>query len=192
VIPVPGTAIWLQASSDIRDFMEAKQFVKELWDCAPSMEALSAQGLSAKEAHDFRHSYMGVHRTLKTGAVYSNPLIELIENYAMSGIEIGMITFLPHSLNNPGYWQVGEIETDPLIVEFGTEAVRVIETAHLTHTLWECASSADRFLDAVIVSARCLSNAGRSDRDVKECIMQCEKLAGGFQYRSFYQMLFGT
>ncbi len=177
--------------------MKADTFVQKLWQLAPDANKLMLDGLDQDDADELREAFRcepkaNPHRCPE------RPLLDLVLSFDASEVEIGMVCFSDKAETQGDAIVVGEVESDPLLVDRATGEIRVEEFGSDGHLLWRCARSEHEFLDALIVvadwSARAMEAlegvpVKSTDRD--SAITNAAKLAGGGEYRDFYLMLLG-
>lgn len=175
--------------------MEAKEFVEQLRDITIEVDLLKKQGVSDQFIADRQKSY----RATFNGKYYitDHPVVDLIENFDCSNIEIGMINFEEKVEENLDYIFFGKFEIDDLAIDKATGCVVMLE-AGLDHVLYECAKSDSDFLNAIFNVAAFLER-----RSVEEGLYENEELniemaeefgdiAGGSAYYDFYKMMLGV
>ncbi|HEX4372708.1 MAG TPA: hypothetical protein VHZ50_05315 [Puia sp.] len=178
--------------------MSPEIFAKELKQSAPSFEQLSARNLSSEFIDDFIKSYNCILKTHINLKVISNDsMINLILLYDCSKIEIGIVTFVHEIIEMSDYYQIGNVEQDVLIINKISHQVEVLDYTNKNHTIWQCASNSDNFLQAILICAK-YSTARIIDpvlvenkKYTKEAVHLCFEKAGGIDYIDFYKMLLG-
>jgi hypothetical protein len=176
--------------------MNAENFVKELSKIPFSIEELHSQGLSKDYIEELMSSYKIEMKPLSTS--YSgNPVLELVENYDSSNLEIGMICFDENIEIGEDYIFFGKFEIDDLAINKNLGQVVMLEDGS-DNVLYECASSGANFLSATIVAANFLEKRANDDAiyNNQELAIsmaeECAERAGGKnEYQNFYKMLFG-
>lgn len=175
--------------------MEAKEFVEQLRDITIEVELLKKQGVSDQFIADRQKSY----RAISKGKNYitEHPVVDLIENFDCSNIEIGMINFGEKVEESIDYIFFGKFEIDDLAIDKATGGVVMLEIG-VDQVLYECAKSDSDFLNAIFNVAVFLER-----RSVEEGLYENEKLniemaeefgdiAGGSAYYDFYKMMLGV
>ncbi len=175
--------------------MNADEFVNNLLLCAPPLEKLLGLGFTALEAEEFRGSF---HCPIKIdGESNTEPLLDLVQHYDASRVEIGILRLANKVSQTAHGWQVGAEETNPLIVSRQSGEVFVEEAGTNRHIIWACAKDGEHFLSAVIVAAcflsQCIYDFELNDNQEAKCSLadRCATEAGGGKYLRFYQMLVG-
>jgi hypothetical protein len=169
--------------------MNTEQYVKELRNLTPNKNIYENRGFSDAYINEVIESFdCKKERNIQT---YDNPLLELVENYEASKIQIGMIYFSDSVEVANEYYIIGKVESDPLVVEKSTGVVKVLEYG-VNHEMWECAESGSKFLDALIELGKFIV-ATEADNYNDACVAanNCSLLAGGELYVDFYKMLLG-
>ncbi len=172
--------------------MNTEQFVSELRDLAPTINQLNNLGFSKSEGLEFIESYNCVSK--KKSVYYENQLLNLLNNYILSSIEIASITFTDHMKSVNGKIIFGNIDSDLLVYEINSGIYLVDYTNH-SHVITSCARSGENFLNALIqiarYSTRCLLDEQfREDPAIlRSTIYKCSIEAGGEEYQQFYSMV---
>ncbi len=179
--------------------MELGDFVKVLAEAAPNAPELEKCGFSNEQATDFIKSFLCVQRDrpllLESG---SNQLLELVREWDLSKVEIGMIRFPEPPSERLGSICVGYVEVDPLVILADTDEIAVHELGTKEHLLWVVAKCGSKLLDALVIAARFLARraVGTIDFDdsklARSISIECATAAGGDKYLDFYKMLLGA
>jgi hypothetical protein len=179
--------------------MELETFVKELAAAAPSAADLERCGLSTEQARIFIKSFLCVKREHPLSATNgSDQLLELLRQWDLSKVEIGMMRFPNPPTERSGKLCVGCVEVDPLVILPDTGEVVVYELGTKEHLLCHVAKSGSKMLDAMVIAARFLEKCavGTIDFDNYEAALsvalECASAAGGDRYLKFYKMLLGA
>lgn len=135
---------------------------------------------------------------LKSGiaAAYlgEDELIKLISSYDLTLTEIGMISFLSIPISNVDKIFFGKFEVDMLAIDKITGEIRCYEHSK-DNVLWACAKNAGAFLDAIyegccFLEKRVIDENLYNDESLSESVVDyCAEIAGGQQYRDFYNVL---
>ena len=138
--------------------MELGEFVTALAEAAPNARELEKCGFSDEQATDFIKSFLCVQRDrpllLESG---SNQLLELLREWDLSKVEIGIIRFPEPPTERLGSICVGCVEADPLVILADTGEIAVHELGTKEHLLWVVAESGSKLLDAMVIAARFLA-----------------------------------
>lgn len=175
--------------------MEAKEFVEQLRDITIEVDLLKKQGASDQFIADRQKSYRAISK--RKNYITEHPVVDLIENFDCSNIEIGMINFGEKVEESIDYIFFGKFEIDDLAIDQVTGGVVMLEIG-VDHVLYECAKSDSDFLNAIFNVAVFLER-----RSVEEGLYENEKLniemaeefgdiAGGSAYYDFYKMMLGV
>ncbi|MCY2964640.1 MAG: hypothetical protein NT069_13565, partial [Planctomycetota bacterium] len=134
--------------------MNPIQFAEKLKDAAPSELDLSRCGLSAAEAKAFVHSFICVPRgDAILRDLFSEPLLDLVQNWEASRLEIGMVCFRDQPVVLHGDYCVGSVESDPIVICRESGEVVVKSAFDPWQVLWVAAKDGSGFLDALSMAA---------------------------------------
>lgn len=179
--------------------MELDVFVKELAKIAPSTLDLERSGLSSEEAKRIVEGYFCVKRDRPLEETSSSdPVLELLRNWDLSKVEIGMVRFPGPPVERSGKIYIGYVEADPLVILLDSGEIVVHEFGIKEHLLWWAAKSGSHLLDALIIAARFLEKQGDGTIDFQDLkiagpvALECATAAGGYKYLDFYKMLLGA
>ena len=179
--------------------MELNAFIHELAASAPSASDLEKCGFSTEQARDFTESFLCVKRVRPLPVVNgSDQLLELLRQWDLSKVEIGMMRFPDSPTERSNKICVGCVEADPLVILPDTGEIAVHELGTKAHLLWLVAMSGSELLDAMVIAARffAMRTVGRidfDDRDAARSVaFECASAAGGNRYVDFYKMLLGA
>ena len=176
--------------------MQADEFARRLLALRPSVEQLRSEGLTDQEAETLRESFLAARRRGER-RYRDNPLLDLVESYDVSGVEVGMVSFGKEVEDTGTGWLVGSVEADNLLVDRKKGHV-VVREFNQENLLWRCAVDASSFLDAILAIGTFLEASGRdeslSEDDTSRKVVagQCARMAGGDEYSDFYKMLLGV
>jgi hypothetical protein len=177
--------------------MTANQFADKLRACAPPVEKLRDQGVSAAGVEVIRKSYFCHFRGSASVQEREGPLFDLLEEYDLSGVDIGSVCFSNDVDRSGPKWRIGCFAEDWLVVEPQSGEIQVVDFSSNGHLLWECAENGSRLLDALLLAAAFL---GRCSWDTQlfndqsahqRAATECTKAAGGERYRDFYLVICG-
>lgn len=168
--------------------MKAREFVRKIYELTPSKELLSDFGLSEGEIIDIQQYYKANEKTVKTENI-DNALIDLVRNFDTSTLAVTLVTFNDYIKESEDTWRVGLVESDWLEVDRITNQVKVTQHDYEEYTIWWCADSGEKFLDALYEVAKYINSENKTP--VKNCKQAeiCAELAGGKNYLDFYKML---
>lgn len=175
--------------------MNAKEFVNRLGDIKIDIDLLKQQGVSDQFITHKKNAFIALANG--KSILSEHPVIELVENYDCSNLEIGMITFDQKVEETDRYVFFGKFEIDDLAIDKITGAVVMVEN-DLDHVIYECSKNDSDFLEAILNVAIFLRR-----RTVEEGLYEDEQLnikmaeefgdiAGGTAYYDFYKMMLGV
>jgi len=176
--------------------MRAEDFTERLAASAPTVQQLRSVGLSTDEAAVFAGSYHAKARPDTAAKAFADPLLDWVSRFDVREIEIGMMSFGPLAPKD-SVWEIGRVETDPIVVDRASGEVEVRDSQPTGRTLWKCARNGEAFLEAALLAAaflaRCAYDAQLSEDAAKRraTAADCARAAGGSEYESFYLMLLG-
>lgn len=172
--------------------MNANEFIKRLEEIPSRLEKL---GLSQVDVQSLISNY--TIKPKKTLVNYDSPILDLVSNYMVSRLEIGMINFDEEISETEDFIFFGKVEQDDLAISKNLGGLVMLESGS-DHVLYDCASNGGRFLDALIIVADFLERRVVDDKlfaDIDLNIKvgeECGDIAGGDVYADFYKMLFGV
>lgn len=175
--------------------MKASEFIEGLKGISVRTDLLKKQGVSDQFIEDRKRFYLAAYKG--GGHVSQYPLVELVENYDCSNVEIGMIKFDERVEVKGRFIFTGRFEVDDLAIDLTTGSVVMLECG-LEHILYNCAQNDSSFLEAILNIAVFLER-----RTVEEGLYENEELniqmaeefgdiAGGEKYYDFYKMMLGV
>lgn len=175
--------------------MKASEFVEGLKGISVRTDLLKKQGVSDQFIEDRKRSYLA---TYKGGEIVSQyPIVELVENYDCSNLEIGMVTFDERIEETEDYLFFGRANEHDLAIEIITGNVVMVEYG-LNNILFNCAKNDESFLSAILNVAIFLERRSVEEglyENVKLNIQMAEEfgdIAGGERYYDFYKMMLGV
>ena len=178
--------------------MKADEFAENLKHCAPDVKRLEEVGLSTSEAQQFLLAFRCDEITSPTATnLTGDPLIDLVNLYDVSTIEIGPITFVQPILERDQSWLVGKDEDATLVIDKASGEIRVDELDTAGSVAMRCAKNGDRFLSALLPAACFLGKCsydldlGQDQEAITSQAKECAELAGGKEYLDFYNYLLG-
>jgi hypothetical protein len=178
--------------------MKAEEFADCIARLAPSRSRLAEFEFSASfvdrllEKHVCRPRLGG---RVPEGAP-QDALLTLLAAWDVSKVTVGQVEFLPEPEPHRDGWQVGYVESDPLVLRRDSEIV-VYEHATDCHLLWRAARDGEHFLGALVTAEeyllrRLLGDAPYTDLNLARSVAQaCAAKAGGLVYLNFYLTLLG-
>ena len=126
----------------------------------------------------------------------SNPVLSLIDNYDVSNLEIGMISFSSSILRTKDYILFGKDEVDDLAIDIATNEIVVLEN-NQKNVIQYCATNGDSFLSAILEMAKFLEKRSLNDQLFNDesanvtVAKKCAQLAGGEKYSDYFIMMTG-
>lgn len=160
---------------------------------APKFEYLVSAGLSDIGAQRDIDGYNCISKG--TNFEYGDELLNLIANFDLSKVEIGMIR-LNNAIQVEGdFYILGTEEVDPLVMYKFNHEISLVDHTDQDHIICYCAENGDKFLDAILVAREFCEERARNpelelDEDIiKRKVDECAKLAGGEKYATFYESM---
>ncbi|GGH14923.1 hypothetical protein FAZ19_07050 [Sphingobacterium alkalisoli] len=175
--------------------MKASEFVEGLKKIKIDAGPLKKRGLSDQFIEDFKRAYYAP--PTGSNCVSPHPVVELVENYDCSSLEIGMVTFDEKIEETEDYLFFGKADEHDLAIDITTGAVVMVESG-FDDILFNCAQNDARFLAAIlnigVFLLRRVFEAGLSENDELNIQMAEEfgDIAGGEKYYDFYKMMLGV
>ncbi len=175
--------------------MKARDFVSGLVAAAPSVERLRSIGL---DEPTIRH-ILGSSKVNPIHTHYresDNILEELQQNFDLSTIDIGMLTFFSQSIERNQYYDFGGWDTNWVGWNKATDEVHVI-SSETYEVLFRCANSLENFLAALIeckffFNQRLFDDALWDDMPtITKYASKIANSAGGSLYEEFYRIFLG-
>lgn len=174
--------------------MNAKEFVKNYIETKIPESELVKLGFSNSFVNNLNKCYIVPEKQVYINT--DNELSNLIYNFDVSNIEIGLIRFNNILKDNEKFIFIGKIEIDEIILNKKTLEIEVYEFG-TTHVLWSCAKNASTFLESLIMCNTFFNNRIIDDRlwenmqETSKVIQSCTSIVGGTKYADFYKMLLG-
>ena len=174
--------------------MKAEKFISELNNIPLSIKAMNVEDVT----EDYLSSLINDYSVSKRHKIVrnENPLIDLVKNYEVRNLEIGLICFdeEPELINN--YLFFGKLEIDDLAIDINSGKIVLIENGS-NNVIYHCAENGDKFLDALILLVNFLEVRAVDDSIYDNVFLtnkladDCANLAGGIIYFDFYKMMVG-
>jgi len=178
--------------------MNKELFVEQFRSLAPSEDDFMGKGLRPSFVNQQIDRFkIQLKTTPKLKFISDDEIVNLLQTYDCSSIGIGMLSFDPEPEERDGYYQVGKVELDIIVINKITKEIEVRDYADLRHSIWKCARNSYHFLDSLIISADCLkkilldTESGDDNDYLLTVVENCADKAGGGQYIDFYKMLLG-
>ena len=178
--------------------MDSETFVRELQRSAPTPEDYRKYKVSEQYIERALQRYRCLPKHQKERKVItSDTILNLLQDYDCSKVEIGIITFARDIMEAADYYKIGNAEVDLLVISKITMQVEVRDYDSPDHVMWPCASNSDNFLEALLLCAEFSAlkikdkDASLDDNDkyALEKVERCTEKAGGKKYINFYKML---
>ena len=176
--------------------MDIKYFAEKLKLLAPPKESLKKFGVEDSFIDYFISRFYCIPKLDRNIKIYSNDtILQLLQYYDCSKIEIGAVTFLFEPIEDVSYYQIGNVDADVLILDKMSLKVKVLDYTNVSHVIWECSSSSDNFLEALLLCAEFFtlrlqdSSLAENNKYITGVINNCTEKAGGNEYTSFYKVL---
>lgn len=175
--------------------MEAAAFVEKLRTIEIDASLLKKQGVSDEFIEDIKRAYIVLPKALSIESQYA--IVELVENYDCSNLEIGMVTLTAKTEESGNFIYFGKANEHDLAIDTITGAVVLLESG-FDDLLFNCAQNDRCFLSAIFNAALFLEKrAVEVDlyENVELNIQMAEEfgdMAGGSAYYDFYKMMLGV
>ncbi|MFB6455602.1 hypothetical protein ACE38W_10060 [Chitinophaga sp. Hz27] len=176
--------------------MTASKFIEELKSQVPSDDILAEKKISEFTIERTVEPLKNLN-TQFGKALTDNVIIDLLNKYDLSKVEIGMVVFSKTVTEDDSYFYIGTVEVDLLVINKKSGIIQVLEYDQPNHTLWDCANNSVAFLQALLVCNgyfwECLLDDVVYNDDLKRAatVERCAHIAGGDAYYDFYAMLAG-
>jgi hypothetical protein len=176
--------------------MTANEFVKKLKSQIPSVDILIGKNISGEEIKNNIQPLLDLDIQSKEISK-GDSIIDLLNWYDLSKVEIGMIVFNKTIIEDEEYFYIGKVEVDLLVINKKSGSIQVQEYDQPSHTLWNCARDSSSFLQALLVCNKffweCLLDENvYNDESRRETVVEkCTYFAGGDTFFEFYAMLTG-
>ncbi len=154
-------------------------------------------GLSNDFIDKSRMRYSITQKPYKHNSMIEDPLVRLIQEYDLSKVEIGMITFNAKVYESDDYFIVGKFDIDSISISKITKEVVVISDEPGHREIYKCSQSGAKFLDSIITCAKFLENCVvdiklyENQKMICSTSETCSEIAGGSKYLNFYKVLLG-
>jgi|GEM_PF-1933974 len=178
--------------------MDKDVFVSELKSLAPSKEDFRNYNVSDSYIKEHVSRYQCEPKANGRVKIITNDeLLSLLQEYDCSALGIGNLSFVKEIVERVGYYEIGRVEMDVLVLNKVTLEIEVRDHDSLEHVIWPCASKSSYFLDSLLICARFLRSllndlsSEPEDAYLLGIVNQCAEKAGGEKYIDFYKMLLG-
>ena len=173
--------------------MKATTFLESVKNFRPSLNDFVQAGFGSYAQKLLEKYYYEEH----DDKLYDNELVDLVSNYDVSKLEIGMISFNSKIEENSTCYFFGRYEVDILAINKASKEIVMLDNGDIDFVMRFCAVDANHFLDAMFVALKAitlflLDNSKAKDGNYRSNIAaECTKLAGGDKYFSFFNDLVG-
>ncbi|MBY0535573.1 MAG: hypothetical protein K2P88_06965 [Chitinophagaceae bacterium] len=178
--------------------MKVREFVENLSKLTPSKTSLSKLGYENFEVDDKINSYkLFPKRSFLSNNVIKSEVIDLIECFDCSKLQIGILEFWHTCKQSENYVYFGTADGDILGVNKHTLEVQIIDYLAPNWVVFNCASNGSYFLDALIACVELYSKRiqnltlAEDNQITYEYVLLSSKKAGGEKYIDFYKVLLG-
>ncbi|QRY57233.1 hypothetical protein [Sphingobacterium siyangense] len=175
--------------------MEAVEFVESLRNIYIDASLLKKQGVSDEYIEHIKRAYIVMPKERTIVSQYS--IIELVENYDCSHLEIGMVSFEEKTEEISNFIYFGKAYGHDLAIDTTTGAIVVVESGS-ENLLFKCAQNDKSFLSSTFNVALFLERRAVEEdlyENVELNIQMAEEfgdIAGGKLYYDFYKMMLGV
>lgn len=124
---------------------------------------------------------------------FEDELVNLVMNYDLSEIDFGDVSFAEEVLGDDDHYEVGIFEEKFIVIDRQSGRVQIEDNEDEGTIVFTCASSSEKFLDALWVAVRYFSlqlDKNLKDTDLESCQIkakQCAEVAGDESYITFYE-----
>jgi hypothetical protein len=180
--------------------MNADEFSESLYRLIPDLTEMLAFGLSLKHCERVRSSFV-VPRIKENTAGIRDPLLDLVENFDVSKLEIGPVRFDQRCKEfyrqNDRRIMFAMDDADYLVIDNETHEIAVEDSQSPGYVVGYCAKDGTHFLEALLEMARRSTVHYPVDLqnlpviDYCENAKVCAEKAGGKKYLWFYKTALG-
>ena len=172
--------------------MTADDFVSRLRAAQPTRISLRSAGVPEEIIDEIRASYCFVRRQRPQGLQGHDPVIDLLDRYDASTVDIGSIKF--RATPQPQRCRDGipvlifaDFEADALALDDSSHQIWSLDGCKLSFVMMTLAQDGGRFFDALIYLVETKGTSVESGQIAR----RCAELAGSDAAIGFYQMLVG-
>ena len=176
--------------------MESIEFVEKYNAIVPNKNDLIKLGYSIGLSDEISRKIVP-KPSLTIWNNHKDPIISLLNNYNLRGLEIGMIYFNGGIQEIEEYYLFGKVEADPLAINKLSNEILYFELG-TSHILGKCAADSFRFLNALLSLHKTFIYIILNKIDMEQeqdfiCdeSSSCSYLAGGSLYKNFYDLILG-
>jgi hypothetical protein len=178
--------------------MNPQQFAESLQRLAPTRSKLAAAGYSDDESEQFIASFVCVRRRFPLDLeTHGDDVLQLVREWDVSSVEIGMFSFLATPVVTDARAQVGILEVDP-VSHRSVDGGYVLEEVVSGRFICRVAPSGCELLGALLEIAGFYAKSSVGEIDLDDDAMglavkqRCVDLLGGDEYETFCTMLLGV
>ena len=178
--------------------MKANEFVTRLKELAPAKPVLLGCGYGDDEADQFIDSFACRSRSERLGIeTNGDPMLELINGWDLSHVEIGPINFHSHPKQFESHLEIGTVEGDRIAYRLDARDYVLLDWRDLNHVMCEIAPHGESFLNGLIEIAGCLAKNAVEEIDLDdddvgaEFKAKCVEAFGGSKYEAFCTSILG-
>ena len=138
--------------------MDKDFFVSELKSLAPSNEDFRNYNLSESYIKEHVSRYQCEPKVNgRLNIITNDEILSLLQDYDCSALGIGNLSFVKEIVEHVGYYEIGRVDIDVLVLNKITLEIEVRDHDSLEYVIWSCASKSSYFLDSLLMCARFLS-----------------------------------
>lgn len=172
--------------------MTADEFVKSLKELQPTEDQLRKDGILNELIDEIISGYDCVMRSGVMSEYYDDVLLDLINRYDVSSVQIGFIRFNQSPLSIPRkgkakYVIIAAFDADYIAVSLDTGGVVLVNGDAYPYIITPIAKNGTKFLDSLIAL---IEGTNRSLNN-KELIISCVELSGTPESVGFFEVLCG-
>lgn len=176
--------------------MKADEFINKLKSKQLDDILLKGAGFDINSIENYKSAFRVTKR--RDGLIITdNPILDLITNYDVTNVNIGMVSFNQEIISDKFFFRIGKFEIDDLVIKKEDGEVLILE-ASTEYTLWHCAYSSDNFLKAILYCVDVFNDnilipeRYNDIETLKVKAKECADLAGGLKYLSFFETMFAV
>jgi hypothetical protein len=129
--------------------------------------------------------------SLPNQIVARDELSYLINNYEMSGVEIGKLTFFGKYKIINEYYFFGNMDMDLVGFDINNREILIADHDNSNFVMMNCAKNSEAFLDVLYLYINYIFKSFSKKEILKsEDIEEIYKIAGGLKYKKFIDFLF--
>jgi hypothetical protein len=178
--------------------MNAQQFVSKLQELAPAKSVLIGCDYGDEEANDYIESFKCRPRDQLLGIeTYGDSMLELVNGWDLSRVEIGPISFHTQPKQFENYLEVGRVEGDRLAFRPDTKDYVLVDSQNLNHVMCEASEDGGAMLDGLAEVAGYYAKTAIEEIDIDDENIGakfksiCVTAFGGSKYEAFCTSILG-